>query len=75
MNPTYQKPHRPASGPGDFICNPDKLGRLHKTLSGSRKTRRACGARLSPKSWLGAASRTAERVIHPVITEDDLLNL
>jgi hypothetical protein len=30
---TYQKPHRPASGAGDLIRNPDDLGRLKKTLS------------------------------------------
>jgi hypothetical protein len=45
VDPTCQKPRRPASGPGDLIHDPGNLGRLLKTLSRSWRTRRACGAR------------------------------
>jgi hypothetical protein len=72
---TCQKPHRPASGPGDLIRNPDDLGRPQATLSESWKTYLACGVSFSPRSRHGATSRSTDHGIHPVITEDDLPNL
>jgi hypothetical protein len=75
VDPTCQKPHRPTSGPGDLIHNPDDLGRPRATLSRSGRTRQACGARLSPRLRLGAASRSADHGIHHVLMEDDLSSL
>jgi hypothetical protein len=72
---TCQKPHQPASGPGDLIHNPCDLGSPRTTSSGSRKTRRTCGASFSPKSWRDAASRSADHGIRPIITKRDLCNL
>jgi hypothetical protein len=40
VDPTCQKPHRPASGPGDLIHNPGDLGRPRATSSGLRNTYR-----------------------------------
>jgi hypothetical protein len=75
VDPTYQKLQRLANEPGDLTHNPCDLGRLQATLSRSRKTCRACGASFSPKSWHDDASRSTDRRIHHVITEDDLPNL
>jgi hypothetical protein len=75
VDSTCQKPHRPASGPRDLIHNPGNLGRPRANLSESWKTCRACGTSFSPRSRHDAASRSADRGIHPVITEDDLPNL
>jgi hypothetical protein len=47
VDPTYLKPHRPASGPGDLIHYLDDLERPQAMLSRSQKTRRAYSARLS----------------------------
>jgi hypothetical protein len=55
-----RSPARPTSRPGDLTHNPGNLGRLQKTLSKSRRIRRACGARLFPRSRLDAASRSAD---------------
>jgi hypothetical protein len=52
VDPTCQKPRRPASGPGDLIHNPGDLGRPRKSSSRLRKTCRACGASFSPRSLL-----------------------
>jgi hypothetical protein len=38
VDPTCQKPSRPASGPGDLIHSPDDLGRPRTTSSKSRAT-------------------------------------
>jgi hypothetical protein len=70
-----QKPSRHESGPGDLIHNPADLGRLEKTLSRPRRIRRACGARLSPRLWLGTAIRSKNHGIYHLITKDDLSNL
>jgi hypothetical protein len=59
--PTCKWTRRPYPQPGDLNQIPE--------------THRACGARLSPRSRHGTASRSAECGIHPVITEDDLPNL
>jgi hypothetical protein len=75
VDPTCQKPRRPASGPGDLILNPGDLGRPQATLSRLWKTCRACGASFSPESRCGAASRSVDRGIPFVIMKDDLPNL
>jgi hypothetical protein len=73
---------RPVRSPTDLQVDPETLSATpmtledpRATLSRSRRTRRARGARLSPRSRLDAASRFADHGIHPVITEDDLPNL
>jgi hypothetical protein len=71
---TCQKPRRPASGLGDHIHNPGDLGRPQATSSRLQKTCRACGASFSPRSRCGAASRSEDRRILSIITEDDLPN-
>jgi hypothetical protein len=75
VDPTYQKPHRPASGPGDLVHNPGDLGRPRATSSRLRKTCRACGASFSPRSQCATANRSKDRGILSVITEGDLPNL
>jgi hypothetical protein len=75
VDPTYQKPRQPVSGPGDLIHNLGDIERLQETLSRSQRIRGACGARLSPRSRLDTTNRSADHGIHPVITEDDLPNL
>jgi hypothetical protein len=75
VDPTCQKPRRPASGPGDLIHNLDNLGRPRATSSRLRKTCRAYGASFTPRSRRGAASRSVDRGILFVITEGDLPNL
>jgi hypothetical protein len=61
--------------PTNLQVDPEALSTTQATLSRSRKTCRACGACFSPKSRFGAASRSADRRIRPVIMEDDLPNL
>jgi hypothetical protein len=75
VDPTCQKPHRPANRLEDLIHNPGGLVRLQETLSRPRRARRAGGASFSFSSRLGAVSRSADRGIYPVNTEDDLPNL
>jgi hypothetical protein len=72
VDPTYQKPSRPVSGPRDLIHNPGDLGRSWTTLSRLRKTCRACGASFSLDYGGGAASRSKDHVILSVIMEGDL---
>jgi hypothetical protein len=72
VDPTCQKPSRPASGLGDLVHSPSDLGRPRMTLSRSRMTCRACGASYSLDHGGGAASRPGDREIHSVITEGDL---
>jgi hypothetical protein len=72
VDPTCQKPSRPASGLGDLVHSPNDLGRPRMTLSRSRMTCRACGASYSLDHGGGAASRPGDREIHSVITEGDL---
>jgi hypothetical protein len=50
VDPTCQKPRRPASGPGDLIHNPGDLGRPRTTSSRLRKTCQACDASFSARS-------------------------
>jgi hypothetical protein len=45
VDPTRQKPHQPTSGPEGPIHNPYELGRLQKTLSGSRRVRKSWSTR------------------------------
>jgi hypothetical protein len=47
VDPTCQKPCRPASGPGDLIYNLGDIGRPRMTSSRPRKTCWACGASFS----------------------------
>jgi hypothetical protein len=75
VDPTCQKPRRPASGPRDLIHNPDDLGRPQATSSRLRNTYRACGASFSPRLEHDATSRSANHEIPSVITEDDLSDL
>jgi hypothetical protein len=72
VDPTCQKPYRPASGARDLIQNPSDTGRPWTTLSRSWKTCRACGARFSLDHSGGAASRPKDRGILSVITKGDL---
>jgi hypothetical protein len=72
VDPTCQKPCRPASGPGDLIHNPGDLGRPRTTLSRSQMTYQACGASLSLDHSGGTANRPVDREILSVITEGDL---
>jgi hypothetical protein len=72
VDPTRQKPNRPASGPGDLIHNPGDLGRSQMTLSRSRMTCQACGASHSLDHGGGTAGRPEDRGILSVITEGDL---
>jgi hypothetical protein len=72
VDPTCQKPCRPASGPRDLIHNPGGLGRHWTTLSRLRKTCRACGASFSIGHGGSAANRSKDRGILSVITEGDL---
>jgi hypothetical protein len=74
VDPTCQKPRRPASGPGDLIHNPSDLGIPQMTSSRLRKTCRACGASFSPRSRCGA-TRSEDRGILSVIMEGNLPNL
>jgi hypothetical protein len=75
VDPTCQKPRRPASGPRDLIHNPDDLGRPRTTSSRLQKTCRACGASFSPRSQCGAASRSEDHGFPSVIMEGNLPNL
>jgi hypothetical protein len=72
VDPTCQKPRRPASGPRDLIHNPGDLGNTWKTLSRSRKTCRASGESFSLDHGGSTASRPEDRGILSVITEGDL---
>jgi hypothetical protein len=67
VDPTCQKPRRPASGPRDLIHNPDDLGRSRTTSSRLRKTCRACGASFSPRWRCGTTSRSEDRRILSII--------
>jgi hypothetical protein len=75
VDPTCQKPHRPASGPIDLIHNPEDLGRYQKTLSRSQRIRRAWSTRRATRSRPDAASRSADREILLVIKANGLPNL
>jgi hypothetical protein len=72
VDPTCQKPTRPASGPNDLIHRPGDLRRLWTTSSWSRATCQACEASLSLDNGGGAASRAGDCGILSVITEGDL---
>jgi hypothetical protein len=75
VDPTCQKPRRPASGPGDLIHNPGDLRRPRTSSSRLQKTCRACGASFSPISRCGAASWSENCRILSVITKGNLPNL
>jgi hypothetical protein len=72
VDPTCQKPRRPATGPDDLIHNTSKIGRPPTTLSRWRTTCQACGASLSLDHGSGGAGRLEDRGILSVITEGDL---
>jgi hypothetical protein len=72
VDPTCQKPHRPASGPRDLIHNPGDLGRPDPDSG------RPIGLvmQASPLDrGGGASSRSEDRGSPSVITEGDLPNL
>jgi hypothetical protein len=71
VDPTCQKPCRPASGPGDLIQNFGDPGRPWTTLSRSQTTYQACGASLSDHGG-GTASRPKDHGILFVIMEGSL---
>jgi hypothetical protein len=71
VDPTCQKPHRPASGPGDLIHNPKTSDDLIQTPEGMPSLWR----KLLPRSQCDAASRSVDRGILSVITEGALPNL
>jgi hypothetical protein len=72
VDPTCQKPCRPASGPRDLIHNPGDPGRPCTTLSRSQTTCQACGASFSLDHSGGTASRSEDCGILFAITEGDL---
>jgi hypothetical protein len=71
VDPTCQKPCRPASGPEDLIHSPGDLGRPQTTSSRLQTTCQACGASLSLDHGGAATSRPEDRGILSVITEGD----
>jgi hypothetical protein len=72
VDPTCQKPYRPASGPRDLIHNPGDLGRPRTTLSILQTTYQACGASLSLDHGGDAVSRPDDYGVLSIITEGDL---
>jgi hypothetical protein len=69
VDPTCQKPKRPASGSRDLTHGSGDLGRHTATLSRSRATCWTCGASLPSDHDGGAASKPEDRGILTVITE------
>jgi hypothetical protein len=72
VDPTWQKPCRPASGPGDLIHNPDDPGRPWTTLSRLQTTCWACAPSFSLDHGGDTPSRPEDHGILSVIMEGDL---
>jgi hypothetical protein len=75
VDPTCQKPCRPASGPNDLIHNPGDLGNHGQPYPDSGRPVGLVAQASPVDRGGGAATRFEDRGIPSVITEGDLPNL